>query len=347
MAEKVIQLYNYPGSTLYFQIWDSQGRVWNGSAFEAYDALRWSFYDIAMTEQGASPVWTGTFPALDAGLYSVIAYEQAAGAVAETDQSIGGATQAWDGTAFVDVSDIIDHGDATWSTVTAGTISAAVLTTPSNKVAADGSGYVTVTSASASSIGTAVWAVGTRTLTSFGTLVTDITTAVWAAATRSLTTFGSLTTNTATAVWANATRTLSAFSFTVTTDPALSTIKSVTDKLDSALELDGATYRFTLNALERGPTGGDATAANQTTIIADIAALNDVSTAQVTTAVLDAAVDGALTLRTAMKEARSFTCGKIVRTDDDPPTFAFYNNANDTVLFTLTCQTDGSGRVRS
>lgn len=39
-------------------------------------------------------------------------------------------------------------------------------------------------------IGTAVWASGTRTLSSFGTLVADIATAVWAAASRTLTAFG-------------------------------------------------------------------------------------------------------------------------------------------------------------
>lgn len=38
----------------------------------------------------------------------------------------------------------------------------------------------------------AVWASGTRTLTSFGTLVSDVSTAVWAAGTRTLTSFGTL-----------------------------------------------------------------------------------------------------------------------------------------------------------
>ena len=43
---------------------------------------------------------------------------------------------------------------------------------------------------SASAIATAVWAAGTRTLSSFGTLVSDIATAVWSAGTRTLTAFG-------------------------------------------------------------------------------------------------------------------------------------------------------------
>jgi len=41
-------------------------------------------------------------------------------------------------------------------------------------------------------------------------------------------------------------------------DTEVSAIKAVTDKLDTALELDGAVYRYTVNALELAPTGGSA-----------------------------------------------------------------------------------------
>lgn len=54
-------------------------------------------------------------------------------------------------------------------------------------------------------------------------------------------------------------------------DTEITSIKAVTDKLDTALEADSTVYRFTLNALENAPSGGagggDATAENQTTII--------------------------------------------------------------------------------
>jgi hypothetical protein len=52
-------------------------------------------------------------------------------------------------------------------------------------------------------------------------------------------------------------------------DTEIASILGVTAKLDTALEADGAVYRFTANALEQAPSssGGDATAANQTTII--------------------------------------------------------------------------------
>lgn len=41
-------------------------------------------------------------------------------------------------------------------------------------------------------------------------------------------------------------------------DTEVAAVQAVTDKLDTALELDGATYRFTTNALELAPTGGSA-----------------------------------------------------------------------------------------
>jgi hypothetical protein len=39
-------------------------------------------------------------------------------------------------------------------------------------------------------------------------------------------------------------------------DTEVSAIKAVTDKLDTAMELDGAVYRYTVNALEQAPAGG-------------------------------------------------------------------------------------------
>lgn len=41
-------------------------------------------------------------------------------------------------------------------------------------------------------------------------------------------------------------------------DTEMAAVKAVTDKLDTALEVDSAVYRFTTNALEQAPTGGSA-----------------------------------------------------------------------------------------
>jgi hypothetical protein len=43
-----------------------------------------------------------------------------------------------------------------------------------------------------------------------------------------------------------------------TVDTVVDAVKVTTDKLDTALELDGAVYRYTTNALEQAPTGGSA-----------------------------------------------------------------------------------------
>jgi hypothetical protein len=75
-----------------------------------------------------------------------------------------------------------------------------------------------------------------------------------------------LSTLTAGGVWSNADRTLTAFGFTPTPSNAADTtaIKGVTDKLLTAIVLDGAVYQFTANALELAPSAGTALTAQQT-----------------------------------------------------------------------------------
>jgi hypothetical protein len=63
---------------------------------------------------------------------------------------------------------------------------------------------IAAVAASIAALPAAVWASGTRTLTSYGTLIADI----WAYATRTLTSYGTLVADVAAAVWAYATRTL-------------------------------------------------------------------------------------------------------------------------------------------
>ena len=64
-------------------------------------------------------------------------------------------------------------------------------------------------------------------------------------------------------------------------DTEVAAIKAVTDKLDTAVELDGAVYRFTTNALEQAPTGGSAPSA------ADIRAEIDANSTQLAAIVAD------------------------------------------------------------
>jgi hypothetical protein len=63
-------------------------------------------------------------------------------------------------------------------------------------------------------------------------------------------------------------------------DTEVSAIKTVTDKLNTTMVLDGAVYQFTVNALENGPSGsgggGSATLANQELILDAIADLSGI-----------------------------------------------------------------------
>jgi hypothetical protein len=132
-----------------------------------------------------------------------------------------------------------------------------------------------------------VWAAGTRTLTSGANIAlakgTGITgfndiaaTDVWAATTRTLSAGTNIVLAKGTGITgfndldaagirsavglasANLDTQLSNIDNFVDTEVAA--IKTVTDKLDSAMELDGGVYRFTINALEQAPSGSGASA---------------------------------------------------------------------------------------
>lgn len=88
------------GKTVYFLLRNSTGSIWNGAAFEAYATLNYATYDILATEQGtASGYYTANMPAVAAGVYYVVAKEQAGGAPAETDITVGTGRIEWDGAA--------------------------------------------------------------------------------------------------------------------------------------------------------------------------------------------------------------------------------------------------------
>lgn len=62
------------------------GQVWNGSAFEVYNAAHWTTYAIALAEQAGSGYYAATAPAGTAGfLVSDAFYQQAGGTPATSD----------------------------------------------------------------------------------------------------------------------------------------------------------------------------------------------------------------------------------------------------------------------
>lgn len=95
------------GVTLYAQVWNSTGSVWNGSAFETYATANIANYAITMTEKGtASGFWAGTFPSTSAGTYGVVVYQRAGGSPAETDEQVADGNIEWDGSAVLPVGDV-------------------------------------------------------------------------------------------------------------------------------------------------------------------------------------------------------------------------------------------------
>lgn len=91
------------GLTLYAHLLNADGEIWNGTAFEAYDAANYANYSLTATEQGSTGIYTGTFPAAitDPGLFSVFFYRQSAASPASGDIVVSVAEFNWDGTAQV------------------------------------------------------------------------------------------------------------------------------------------------------------------------------------------------------------------------------------------------------
>lgn len=94
------------GSTLYARIANSSGNWWNGSAFEAYSAGNYSTYDVAMTEQGASGVYTATFPSgiTSGGTYEYFVHLQAGASPAQGDLVANTGKVDWTGSASITAS---------------------------------------------------------------------------------------------------------------------------------------------------------------------------------------------------------------------------------------------------
>jgi hypothetical protein len=101
MANELQFRYGVSARTVKFLLWNSVGQVWNGSSFVAYATANLNTYAITTTEQGtASGRYTATMPTSTTGIYSVEAYDQAGGSLAETDTLIGVLDEfLWTGTA--------------------------------------------------------------------------------------------------------------------------------------------------------------------------------------------------------------------------------------------------------
>lgn len=329
------------GRTLYFQIWDVSGLVWNGSSFEAYSSGRWSYYDVALTQKGASCNYVAAFPAVDAGTYAVSVFEQAGVGPAESDPGIGASGVAWTGTVFVDVTGlvaaiaaVIVHGDAYWG-------GSAVLTNPSLKLACNEAGQVVASNMR-------------------GTDGANTTTPPAVEAIR-------------TEMDANSTKLAAIVEDTneLQSDDVPGLIATAQSDLDKLTGADGATLA-TVQGLYAPAKAGDAmdlvadavdaaavkadavaeiqsglgTVANQIAIAAAIAALNDLDASEIASAVQDTVVDGVQTVQTVLQALLAKSSGKMVVDDSgDPVTFTYYADNDTTPVLVLSVALNGKLRT--
>lgn len=109
MANEIVIPYT-TGNNLYAFVVSATGQFWNTSgtpAFEAFASGHWSVYAIALTESGSSGLYFGSFPAVIAGTYSMLAYKRAGGSPAVGDLPVGVEYNfGWNGTVQVTQSDI-------------------------------------------------------------------------------------------------------------------------------------------------------------------------------------------------------------------------------------------------
>lgn len=133
-------------------------------------------------------------------------------------------------------------------------------------------------------------------------------------------------------------------------DTEVAAIKAVTDKLDTAVELDGAVYRFTTNALELAPAGGgggtDWTSDERTAIRSILGIPASGTTPESpTTGILDTIRDGITGLNDlSQAEAQAATAAALAAYD--PPTKAELDSAVSP-LAVQTSVDDLEGRLTS
>lgn len=88
------------GLTTYAQLWNVAGQVLtvSGLTFGAYATASIAGYKIALTQAGtASAYYQANMPAVPAGVYDVVYFEQAGGSPAETDAKVGSERVYWSG----------------------------------------------------------------------------------------------------------------------------------------------------------------------------------------------------------------------------------------------------------
>lgn len=105
MASEVQLIVPSKPPTAYFVVRNAVGQYWYTTtpAWESYNAAHWTAYAIAMSQDGSSQNYAGTFPsAIAVGAYQLSAYAQSGGSPAIGDVLIGTNSRFdWTGSAIL------------------------------------------------------------------------------------------------------------------------------------------------------------------------------------------------------------------------------------------------------
>jgi hypothetical protein len=108
MAAEIQLPYTASGASLYAIVRDIDGAVYNGSAFETYEADHYVTYVIALAEQGTSRYYVAGFPGVGEGIYRVAVFLQAGGAPIEGDAPVDDFTLEWTGAQQLELTGLFE-----------------------------------------------------------------------------------------------------------------------------------------------------------------------------------------------------------------------------------------------
>lgn len=316
---------------------------WNGTAMAAINSVsdaNWTTGMIALVEQVTqngtrTATYVSNFPAGigTPGEYFVEYYRSTA--ATPGSQALGVQDVFWNGTALATIPGIQGKTE---------------------NLPAD-----PASNASVAGIPEAVWAISTRTLTSFGTLAGDVASAVWAATTRTLSGFGTLVAD----IWGATARTITGGTITTYTGntpqtgdayarlgaPAgasvsadIAAVKNKTDNLPASPAAVGSAMTLT-SAYDAAKTAAQAGAAMTLTSAynaaktaaqaGDAMTLQSAERAAIAAALLDLAnaVDGK-TIRQALRIIAAVLVGKVSGAGSGAETFRSLDDLNNRVVVT-------------
>ena len=98
-----IQSQHVTGKTIYAIVYSSVGEVYDttNDIFEVWSDVGLPDYVISLVELGSSGFYTGDFPLVNAGVYSVISKEQLGVSSSNSDIIVGAGDINWNGTDVV------------------------------------------------------------------------------------------------------------------------------------------------------------------------------------------------------------------------------------------------------